>query len=295
MVGGDRAGRGVSLPTFVVTEPFEAGQTVTLGEDAAHHMRVLRIEVGQPVALLDGQGGSGVGVLVRLAKRNASVQVEHAAIVEPPPAVHLIVPIADRDRMLLLAEKATELAATSWRPVMWKRSRSVSPRGEGPVFQQKAGARMANALEQSKGTWLPTVYPDATLERAIVAAPAGARFVLDGGGVPFTRALADALADALAAATSDALPAVTIAVGPEGGIDEAEGAALREAGFVPVSLGHTVLRFETAAVAGLAVARTMLAALAPARAEVAGDGLMHDDSAAGASPASHSNPGAHDG
>ncbi len=292
MVGGDRAGRGVSLPTFVVTEPFEAGQTVTLGEDAAHHMRVLRIEVGQPVALLDGQGGSGVGVLVRLAKRNASVQVEHAAIVEPPPAVHLIVPIADRDRMLLLAEKATELAATSWRPVMWKRSRSVSPRGEGPVFQQKAGARMANALEQSKGTWLPTVYPDATLERAIVAAPAGARFVLDGGGVAFTRALADALATA----TPDALPAITIAVGPEGGIDEAEGAALREAGFVPVSLGHTVLRFETAAVAGLAVARTMLAALLPSRAAVAGDGLMRDDSASGESPADHSTPpGAHDG
>jgi 16S rRNA (uracil1498-N3)-methyltransferase len=264
VVGGDCAERGVSLPTFVCTDPFVAGQIVTLGEDAAHHMRVLRIDPGQQVRLLDGQGGTGEGTLVRLAKRNASVQVDRAVTVEPPPAVHVLVPIADRDRMLWLAEKATELAATSWRPVNWKRSRSVSPRGEGPVFQQKIAARMAAALEQSNGAWRPTVYPDATLERAIAAAPDGVRFVLDGGGAPFARALSAALATS----SAGGLPAITVAVGPEGGFEDGELALLGEAGFRAVSLGHTVLRFETAAEAGLAVVRAAL------------DGLGHSRSSA---------------
>jgi len=247
----------VSLPTFVCTEAFEAGQVLTLGEDAAHHMRVLRFDIGQRVRVLDGQGRTGEGTVVRLAKRNASVELESASYVEPPPAVHVIVPISDRDRMLWLAEKTTELAATSWRPVMWRRSRSVSPRGEGPVFSQKVGARMAAALEQSKGAWLPVVYPDATLERAIAAAPDGVRFVLDAGGAPIARVLSAALATV----SAGGVPAITIAVGPEGGLDESELALLGESGFRPVSLGHTVLRFETAAVAGLAVVRTALAAL----------------------------------
>ncbi|MBI1809504.1 MAG: RsmE family RNA methyltransferase, partial [Gemmatimonadetes bacterium] len=221
----------------------------------------LRIDAGQPVRLLDGQGGTGEGTLVRLAKRNASVHVDRAARVDPPAAVHLIVPIADRDRMLWLAEKATELVTTSWRPVLWKRSRSVSPRGEGPVFQQKIAARMASALEQSRGAWLPTVYPDATLERAIAAAPDGVRFVLDGAGAPFARALSAALATS----SAGGVPAITIAVGPEGGFEEGELAQLGEAGFRAASLGQTVLRFETAAVAGLSVVRTAIDALGRAR------------------------------
>lgn len=257
----------MSAPTFVCTDAFEAGQTITLGEDAAHHMRVLRIDAGQPVRLLDGRGGAGEGVLVRLGKRNASVQVDRTALIEPPPAVHLLVPIADRERMLWLAEKATELAATSWRPVLWKRSRSVSPRGEGPVFQQKVSARMTAALEQSKGAWLPTVYPDATLERAIAAASDGARFVLDGGGAPIARALSAAFATA----SAGGVPAVTVAVGPEGGFDDAELAMLGESGFRAVSLGRTVLRFETAAVAGLAVVRAALDGLGRAATNTSGD------------------------
>lgn len=247
----------MSAPTFVCADVFKAGQTITLGEDAAHHMRVLRIDAGQPVRLLDGRGGTGEGVLVRLGKRNALVQVRRAVQVEAPPAVHLLVPIADRERMLWLAEKATELSATSWRPVLWKRSRSVSPRGEGPVFQQKVSARMAAALEQSGGGWLPMMYPDATLERAIAAASDGARFVLDASGAPIARALSAAFATA----SAGGIPAVTVAVGPEGGFDDAELSMLGEAGFRGVSLGRTVLRFETAAVAGLAVVRSALDAL----------------------------------
>ncbi len=250
----------MALATFVTTEPFSNGETVTLGEDEAHHIRVLRLELGQQVGLLDGKGTRGLGVLVRLAKRHAAVQLESISTVEPPPSVHLIVPVADRDRMLWLAEKATELAATSWRPVMWKRSKSVNPRGEGTTFQQKIATRMAGALGQSHGAWLPVVFPEANVERAIAASPDGPKLVLDQAGEPIGLLMAEAIANAREHGAGYLKP-ITIVVGPEGGMEPAELEQFRTAGFIAVSLGHTVLRFETAAMAALAVVRAALATL----------------------------------
>jgi 16S rRNA (uracil1498-N3)-methyltransferase len=172
------------------------------------------------------------------------VEVEEVEEVEPLPEVHLMAPIADRDRMLLLAEKATELGVTSWRPVFWRRSRGVSPRGEGATFQGKVRARMIAALTQSGGGWLPAIFPDAPIERAIAACPAGTRWLLDESGAPPTAGPLE--------------PPVTVVVGPEGGIEPDERAAFIEAGFTPISVAPTTLRFETAAIAGLALARASL-------------------------------------
>jgi 16S rRNA (uracil1498-N3)-methyltransferase len=260
VVRDDRKESLMALATFVTTEPFMAGHTVTLGEDEARHIRVLRLELGQPVGLLDGRGMRGRGALVRLAKRHAAVAVETVASVEPPPSVHLMLPVADRDRMLWLAEKATELAATSWRPVVFKRSKSVNPRGEGTTFQQKVAARMAGALGQSHGAWLPATYPDATVERAIAATPEGPRLVLDMAGEPMGLLVAEAMANAREHGAGFLKP-ITIVVGPEGGMESTELEQFVAAGFRVVSLGHTVLRFETAAVAALAVVRAALATL----------------------------------
>jgi len=240
--------RGQSaLATLFAAEPFESGRPVLLGESEARHAHVRRVGVGSRVCLVDGTGTRAQGTLVRLAKAQATVALERVEQVPPLPEVHLLVPIADRDRMLWLAEKATELGVTSWRPVMWRRSRSVNPRGEGVTFRQKTRARMIAALTQSGGAWLPVPYPDATLERAIAACPAGTRWMLDGLGDPVPMC-------------PIAAPA-TIAVGPEGGFEDDERAALLDAGFLAVHLAPLTLRFETAAIAGVAMARAALSAL----------------------------------
>src|SRR5205823_3140287 len=169
-----------------------AGALVTLGEDAAHHMRVRRLDAGDSVALRDGAGGTASGRLARLAKSHAVVELGAVSRVEPPPAIHLLTPVADRERMLWLAEKATELGIASWRPVLWRRSRSVGPRGEGAGFHAKVRARMIAALVQSEGAWLPELHPDAPVDRAMRALPDGARVVLDPDGAPFEELAIDA-------------------------------------------------------------------------------------------------------
>ncbi|MBM3885620.1 MAG: 16S rRNA (uracil(1498)-N(3))-methyltransferase [Gemmatimonadetes bacterium] len=264
----------MSLPTFVSEAPFAIGETVTLGEDAAHHLRVRRLDTGMRVGLLDGSGSRGAGVLTLLAKRHATVHVDAVELVAPPSPVHLLLPVADKDRMLWLAEKATELELTTWRPVLFRRSRHVTPRGEGPTFHQRVRGRIAAALEQSGGAWAPTMYPEAALGAALAAAPEGVRLLLDGDGVPLRDRLAAVSASARAVVgdrtltDGPAAPAVTIALGPEGGIEPAEREELVAAGFVPVSLGRSILRFETAGLAALAAVRV---ALGDARGDTLGD------------------------
>lgn len=232
---------------FLTEEPVVAGSHVSLSDGDARHVQVLRLGVGERVGLRDGAGMVASGVLVRLARAQALVEVDQVRLVDPPSAIHLIVPIADRDRMLWLAEKATELNVASWRPVLWQRSKSVSPRGDGAAFRAKVRLRTISALLQSRSAWLPEIYPDAQPDRAIATAAPGTRLVLDVDGAPVA-----CFASAMAVAP------VTIAIGPEGGFDEAELAALEAAGFARASLGDTVLRFETAGIAAIAVARSML-------------------------------------
>ncbi|HNV74336.1 MAG TPA: RsmE family RNA methyltransferase [Gemmatimonadaceae bacterium] len=229
---------------YVPDESFAPGVSASLGEGVLHHVRVRRLGIGSRVALLDGQGHRAEGTLVRLSKAAAIVEVERVESLPSLPPVHLLVPIADRDRMLWLAEKCAELGATSWRPILYRRSRSVKPRGEGPTFAGKLKARMAAALEQSGGGWLPAMYPEATLSRALGALPEGPRLVLDAAG---SAILGQRLA-----------PPVTVAVGPEGGLEDEELEEFERAGFTRVALGGHILRFETAAIAGLAIARSAI-------------------------------------
>lgn len=238
--------RPAPLATFFVAEaPLEARAQVTLGEQVARHLKVRRLGTGITIALVDGNGGRATGMIVREAKDAVTVEIGEVEDIPPLPEVHLLVPVADRDRMLWLAEKCAELGVTSWRPVLWRRSKSVSPRGEGPVFSAKVRGRMIAALEQSGGAHLPQIFPEATPARAITAVPAGGtRLVLDPGASPVFGVSVNA--------------PVTLALGPEGGLDDAEMAELSGAGFTAVSLGPGILRFETAGAAGVAIARGLL-------------------------------------
>src|SRR5688572_21020113 len=148
-------------------------------------MRVARIPVGESIALRDGAGMTAKGTVVKIARTSALVDVLETREVPRAAPIHLLAPVADRDRMLWLAEKATELGIASWRPVVWRRSKRVSPRGEGPTFQAKLRARMISALMQSGGAWLPDLFPEAWLVRALSAGPAGTRLLRSAGGQPF--------------------------------------------------------------------------------------------------------------
>ncbi len=231
---------------FYCGVPLLSGGALVLGADAAHHAKVRRLAIGAPVTVRDGSGTTASGTVVRMAKQHLELEIDAPRCPSPLPPVHLLVPVADKERMLLLAEKATELGVTTWRPVLWRRSRSVAGRGEGTMFAQKVEARMIGAMLQSEGAWLPQRFMESNAERAIAALPTeGTRLLLDPEGVPM--------------ASVAMKGPIVLAVGPEGGFEPDEIERLVEAGFQRVALAGGILRMETAAIVALGVVRTQLA------------------------------------
>ena len=238
------------LPTpvasFHVSPPLRGGGKVALAEPAAHHARVKRLAVGDTLRLTDGRGHVAFGEIDELSRDRLSVALRPTILsIMPPPPVHLCVPVGDRDRMLWLAEKAVELGVTSWQPVHFRRSSSVSPRGEGDAFRRRVEARMIGALEQSGGDWLPRILPDASLSELTSGDLSNRqRILLDRSGDPL-----------LAVARQSRAREPTLLFGPEGGIDDDERELLYGAGWRAARLADTTLRFETAGVAAIAVVR----------------------------------------
>ncbi len=232
--------------TFFADEPLVADGLVSLGEAAAHHARVKRLATGHPVRVTNGRGTIGSGHITDIRRAAIDVRMITVADGPRPTDIRLYVPVADRERMLWLAEKATELGVASWRAVRFRRSASVSPRGEGSAFAQKVLARMTNALEQSGGAWLPEIEPDAAVD-AVQPVPGSLPVMLQADAPP--------LLSVLSVLASGAAASVSLLFGPEGGMEADEREALATAGWVSASLAATTLRFETAGVAGIAVVR----------------------------------------
>ena len=228
---------------FFSARAFAAGDTVDLGEAAVHHARVRRVAVGDAARVLDGRGSVGTGRIHHLTKARLEVQISSVATVARPAELAVFVPVADRDRMLIAAEKCAELQITRWQPVVFERSRSVSPRGEGEKFRERVRARMVSALEQSGGAWLADIDAEITAHE-LWTSVAGDwnRLVLDSRGTSM--------------ATRKHRSLNAIAVGPEGGLSGSELADAETAGWERASIGSTTLRFETALIAGVAIVRS---------------------------------------
>jgi 16S rRNA (uracil1498-N3)-methyltransferase len=105
---------------------------------------------------------------------------------------------------------------------------------------------MIAALEQSGGAWLPAIEPEAEVADVVTSVLPGHGLLLDSFGQPMAELLAESHEP------------IVIACGPEGGLEPEERALFTDAGWRAVSLGPNVLRFETAGIAGLTLARALL-------------------------------------
>ncbi len=229
--------------TICCARDFARGAVVDLPESAGQHVRVRRAVVGEQIRLVDGRGNVAMASLTTIGKRTVTAQIDSVVVHQKPSALIAYVPVADRDRMLWAAEKCVELAITRWQPVLFERSKSVSPRGEGEKFQAKVRSRMESALEQSGGAWLPEINREVEAADAWNSSDAPTRLILLHDGAPVVTAVGSG--------------PVAFAVGPEGGFEAREVEDALQHGWKPASLGSTTLRFETAIVAAAAVARAM--------------------------------------
>lgn len=237
MVGG--GGHRQMITVLVDPGTLADAVTVALPESEAKHLRARRVTDGATIRLVDGAGAVALGAL-EMDGRSAGGRIDSVEMHHEPAPLLLAVAAGDRDRFGWVVEKAAELGVTRIIPIETARSLNVATRLR-PEQVEKLRVRGRDAIKQSGSAWAPAVDMPVALDRFLAAPPSGARWLADPDG-PARRELRS-------------VEPVTVLVGPEGGFTGEERSAVLGAGFLPVSLGPHVLRFETAAVAAAVIAQ----------------------------------------
>lgn len=232
------------MPRFHCPVPLSAGDVLDLPPGAARHVQVLRAQPGTVLTLFNGDGGEFDAVVEQMGRSDVRVRVgtHHAVEREAPRAVHLVVGMPANERMDWLVEKATELGVASLQPVVAERS-VLKLKGERADRKRAHWQGIAvAACEQCGRNRVPVVHEVVGFSDWV------GRGAAQGQGLllslrPEARPLSS---------VAPGEGALTLLSGSEGGLSPTEEAAALAQGFVPVSLGHRVLRAETAPLAVLA-------------------------------------------
>ncbi len=212
-----------------------------LGDAECRHARVLRLAAGDAVELFDGRGGAWEARVEVSSRQRLEVsvgpRVSRSAATEPPLELTLVQGLARGARMDEVIRHGTELGVARFIPVRFRRS----TRRGGNVERWRSIAR--DAARQCGRDVVPEVGEVADLHAWLSGPPEGWRCLLR-PPAPGVHSLSAALPRTLSAAV--------VIVGPEGGLDDDEIAAVHTAGFESVSLGPRVLRTETAGLASVA-------------------------------------------
>lgn len=225
-----------STPRLFVEQLLAEGAEVHLAGNSAHYLlSVMRVKEGAPVKLFDDVSGEYLATVSNAGKRDLILTVEAKLRErESVPDLWLVQALIKKDRFDWIAEKACELGAARFVPVLT--ARCVVDK----VKEDRLRAHMIEAAEQCERTALPEIAPITKLDALLKMWPGDRAlyFCDERGGAAF-------------APTSG--PAA-ILIGPEGGFTDDENAAIRaHPAAKAVSLGPRILRADTAAVAALSV------------------------------------------
>ena len=234
-------------PRFFCPDGLLPASDMPLPAAVAHHAeRVLRLAVGDPVTLFDGQGGECAASILAFGKQPLARLGPRLAIeCESPLQITLVQALASGDKMDWVVQKAVELGVAEVQPVAAERSvlKLAGERADKRVahWQQVAVA----ACEQSGRNRVPVVGEILPLAKYLARPFDGTRLILAPG------------ADGALARKARPDRPVAILIGPEGGWSPAELDLAARAGCAPLALGPRVLRTETAGLAALAAMQTV--------------------------------------
>ncbi len=223
--------------------PFKQGDTVDILDGEAHHaLRVLRMQIGQPVQLFNGQGLVAESIITEIEPRKPRLQVIINDICTDPRPKHTFVvatAIPKGPRADSMVDQLSQLGVTTWQPLMTEYSATTTR----PKKIDKWRRIAIESAKQSGRSWLMRIpepilltnllqqLQDQPLNTAIVAHP-------DGETV-----------DSVRLNTILQTHETTLLIGPEGGFSSDEIHAAQNASAIPLRFSPHIMRIETAAVA----------------------------------------------
>ena len=216
--------------------PDITGNSYTLNEEESKHcVRVLRMEIGERINLVDGDGGMYIAQIVDANPKRCRVEVveKQECYGKRPYYLHIAIgPTKLIDRYEWFLEKVTEIGVDEITPLESFHSERRT------VKQERSEKVVTAAVKQSVKAYHPKVNEMISFKELVNRPFEGKKFIAhcnDGEKVLLKHAVAP---------DDNAL----ILIGPEGDFSVEEVALAKQQGFIEISLGESRLRTETAGV-----------------------------------------------
>jgi 16S rRNA (uracil1498-N3)-methyltransferase len=221
------------------------GQSLALDKAQQNYLaNVLRLKAADRILLFNGRDGEFSARLSGEAKRLTLTVDRQTRPQAPAPALRWLFAPLKHARLDYMVQKAVEMGVGSLEPVITRRTQV------GRVNLDRMVANVIEAAEQCGIIAVPTVQPEVPLQQVLERWDGATRLVFCDEEAP--------LSDPLAALAADADKPIAVLIGPEGGFEESERAALLSIPAVTrLTLGPRILRADTAAVAALALVQAV--------------------------------------
>jgi 16S rRNA (uracil1498-N3)-methyltransferase len=233
-----------------IADEVSQDRAALVGEHADHLARVLRASVGQEFDIATGAAvrrGRITSVKNGRVEFDLGEEVSAASLSD----ITLVLAIFKFDRMEWAIEKCTELSVARIVPVIARRTDShLAAASAKRVERWQRIARQAS--EQSRRTAPPEISDPIKVLEALTLSGAVRIVLAESEDRPLLREVVK---------PQPAEEGVILAVGPEGGWADDELQSFQQAGWVSASLGKTILRAETAAIAATAIVASVLHSL----------------------------------
>lgn len=228
---------------FVEPSQIQGNRIVITGSDVNHIKNVLRMKVGDEIAVSNGMDGKEYRCGIETFTEDEIVcglRFIKEDGVELPSKIYLFQGLPKADKMELIIQKAVELGAYEIIPVAAKRCvvRLDEKKAAGKISRWQGIAEAA--AKQSKRAVIPKVHSVLSMKEAVAYAQD-----MDVKLIPYELAEDMQHTKQLIEAVKPG-QSVAVFIGPEGGFEENEILMAKEAGIEPVTLGRRILRTETA-------------------------------------------------
>jgi 16S rRNA (uracil1498-N3)-methyltransferase len=241
-------------PVFYAPPENRDGDRVVLPADEAKHcLRVMRLEPGAVVMVVDGLGMACRGEIEPVSGREVTVKIlsDLRGFGEPSIRLTLAAGLSVGAKFDSVVQRGTELGVSRFVPILTEKSKvTVEEPGRAKTKLSRWRNVAAAAMKQCRRSYIPEI-----------AAPTPFKLFLK----QFERADTGIIfhpGERIPALEQIALPAdlkrITVVVGPESGFSDAEVALAEQVGFQRVGLGRRILRTETAGPVAVALVMARL-------------------------------------
>lgn len=240
------------MQRYFVHEPFnEINETTISGENARHISKVMRMENGDQVVVVQ----DNTAYVCEIVSVGQDVVVKQTGQTIPSPEMPVKVDIAcglpKGDKLELITQKGTELGMHALIPFSAERSIVKWDEKKGEKKTERLQKIAQEAAEQSHRTLIPTIMNPVSFKQLIqIFSNYDAIFIADEEDAKQEKRTR--FADKLKKVYDNELKSILLIFGPEGGISRNEAKSLLEAGAETMSLGPRILRAETAPLYALA-------------------------------------------